>query len=74
MDCTEGNNRTLNKHAVSSSTLPSYTRHQQNQKNEYNTFFPESDQLDGISKESNSSNTKELSSPSSEPPPILPRR
>ena len=72
MDCSDANgyNSAINKNGVSSSTLPS--RYQQQNGN--GKLFHSEDGPDGSIKEVKPSSPTESSSPSSEPPPILPRR
>ena len=70
MDCTDGSSQTLYKSSLSSSTLPSSLKHQQHS----NGFGRLGDQTEDSSKDLMSSQSQDLSSPTSEPPPILPRR
>ena len=67
MDCTDGSSRTNNKNSLSSSTLPSTTRYQQQNDSILG-------RADDRTKDTSLQNHQELPSPSSEPPPILPRR
>merc|ERR1712203_757991 len=72
MDCsdTNGYNSAINKNGISSSTLPS--RYQQQNGN--GKSFHSEDGPDGSIKEVKPSSPTESSYPTTEPPPILPRR
>ena len=72
MDCADsgGYNQLINKNCVSSSTLPSNSRYQHGN----DKFFAMQEGSDGNGKEAKQASPQESSSPTSEPPPILPRR